>query len=93
MSYFFLAMVPSNLKILIPVWIVREITMVVAMRSASIQISAGSTTGTQLKDALQEASDSAEDGGIHLDFDESEADESISVEIPSFEMEESAYYQ
>jgi len=33
-----------------------------------IQTSAGSTTGTQLKAASQEASDSVEDGGINQDF-------------------------
>jgi len=54
--------------------------MVVTMRSASIWISEGSTTGTGLTAASWEASDSAEDVGIHQDSSESEADESKSVE-------------
>jgi len=44
--------------------------LVVTTRSASIQISAESTTGIQLKAASQEASDSAEDIGIHQDSSE-----------------------
>jgi len=43
------------LKNLIPFWVVREITTVVTARSASIQIGAGSTTGTQLKAASWES--------------------------------------
>jgi len=53
-----------------------------SMRSASIWISAESSTGTQLKGVCQEASDSVEDEDvdIHQDSGESDADESKSVE-------------
>jgi len=39
---------PSNLKKMLPFQVVGEITMLVTTRSASIWISAGFTTGTQL---------------------------------------------
>ena len=72
--------VPSNLKILLPFRVVREINTVVTMRSESIQISERSTTAVGLTAAFQEASDSAKDVGIHQDSGESEADEGKSVE-------------
>jgi len=48
--------------------------MVVTTRSASIQISEGSTTGVGLTAAFLEASDSAKDVGIHQDSGESDTD-------------------
>jgi len=65
---------------LLPFEVVREIYHSRYTRSASIKTSAGSTTGTQLKDVSQEASDSVEDGGINQDFGECEADGSIPIE-------------
>jgi len=53
--------------------------MVLTMRSASIWISAGSTTGTIQKMVSQTANDSVADGGTNQNFCESEADEITSV--------------